>query len=105
MRQRISSVSSVHPPRYLQRRIDRLKFAPSWGQFQIVDLRRLSKATDPDAVGEVRDWSHRWMVRGFWRNQYYPSEDVHRQIYINDYIKGPQDKPLVLKDSVYRLVR
>lgn len=71
----------------------------------VVRLRReRSPASDEDGKGSV-EYSHRWVVRGFWRDQWYPSLDAHRQIYIADYIKGPDDKPLVINDRVFELVR
>lgn len=39
------------------------------------------------------EWSHRWVVRGHSRNQYYPSTGEHRTIWIESYEKGPEDKP------------
>jgi hypothetical protein len=52
------------------------------------------------------DWSHRWLVRGFWRNQWFPSLGIHRQLWISDYIKGPEDKPLRIKPTrAFELVR
>jgi hypothetical protein len=55
-------------------------------------------------VGSVA-WSHRWIVSGHWRRQWYSSLGLHRAIYIAPFEKGPDDKPLVLKDKVYGWVR
>jgi hypothetical protein len=41
------------------------------------------------------------MVRGHWRNQWYPSLNAHRQRWISPYVKGPEDEELVLKDRVW----
>lgn len=49
-----------------------------------------------------RDWSHRWLVSGHWRNQWYPSEGVHRPIWIDAFVKGPSDAPLLVRPTVYR---
>lgn len=40
------------------------------------------------------DWQWQWAVRGHWRNQWYPSENMHKQVWIESYIKGPEDKPM-----------
>lgn len=39
------------------------------------------------------EWSRRWWTNGHWRNQWYPSLQAHRQIWISGYVKGPEDKP------------
>lgn len=54
------------------------------------------------------EWSHRWMVRGFWRWQWYKDENkvpFQRRIWIHPTIKGPEDKPLVIKQKVNAFVR
>lgn len=63
-----------------------------------------SELAETSTEGKV-NWSHRWMVSGHWANQWYPSLGVHRRIYIAPYIKGPEDKPLVIKDRVYSWTR
>lgn len=60
-----------------------------------ITLRRPKGAST--GAASSREYTHRWMVNGFWRNQFYPSLGTHRQIYINSFVKGPKDKPLVLK--------
>lgn len=59
----------------------------------VVELRRA--ATRPGG-GERRavEWSCSWVVRGHWRQQWYPSARVHRPRWIAPYVKGPADKPL-----------
>jgi len=72
---------------------------------RVVRLRRVHRPDrdldEPQAV----DWSHRWMVSGHWRAQWYPSLNDHRLIYVNPYVKGPDDKPFVVKDVVFRVDR
>lgn len=46
------------------------------------------------------DWSHRWVVSGHWRNHWHPKEQEHRRRWIESYIKGPDDKPLVVRPTV-----
>jgi hypothetical protein len=78
-----------------------------WKPVSEIVVFTLRRAKSPRYEGDERvvDWSHRWIVGGFWRQQWYPSEQVHRQIYINDFIKGPKDKPIIYKRRVFELVR
>lgn len=47
------------------------------------------------------EYSHRFIVRGFWRNQQYgPHHSLRRRQWIPPYVKGPSDKPLICKDTV-----
>lgn len=45
-------------------------------------------------------WSHQWLVRGHWRQQYYRSDGTHRPLWIAPYVKGPSDKPLLVRPTV-----
>lgn len=47
------------------------------------------------------DWSHRWIVSGHWRKQWYSTDKIHRPKWIAPHIKGPDDKPLVVKEKLY----
>lgn len=48
-----------------------------------------------------REYSHRFIVRGFWRNQAYgPEHSLRRRQWIPPFVKGPADKPLICKDTV-----
>jgi hypothetical protein len=69
----------------------------------VVTLRRPSNQRPTEGGGI--DWSHRWIVGGHWRNQWYASEQIHRQIWISDYEKGPDDKPLVIKQRAFTFRR
>lgn len=68
-------------------------------------LRRHRYTSDAEREAEAREYSHRWIVRGHMRNQPYGPRHVeggqkHERVWIAPYIKGPEDKPLVLKDRV-----
>jgi hypothetical protein len=83
----------------------------------VVELRRIrgKESEEPSLV----EWSHRWIVRGFWRWQpvsdrhplaqpntgQTPSGDWVARIWIAGHVRGPADKPLVVTDKVYRLGR
>lgn len=42
------------------------------------------------------DWQHRWIVRGHWHTYNY-KDGTTRQLWVGDYVKGPEDKPLLVK--------
>jgi hypothetical protein len=50
-----------------------------------------------------RVYTHRWLVRGHHRAQWYPSLKAHKVVWIAPYIKGPADAPL--KMPVYVVKR
>lgn len=45
--------------------------------------------------------SGQWSVRGFWRNQWYPSEKDHHSIWIDEHVAGNREAPLVSRPRVY----
>lgn len=48
-----------------------------------------------------REYSHRFIVRGFWRNQAYgPNHSLRRRQWVPPFVKGPSDKPLICKETV-----
>ncbi|EHB48776.1 hypothetical protein MycrhDRAFT_5617 [Mycolicibacterium rhodesiae JS60] len=48
----------------------------------------------------ARNYSHRWVVRGHWRRQWYPSQNRHIPIWITEYVAGPADLPIEHRDKV-----
>lgn len=65
---------------------------------KVLRLRR--HRSEPTGGRADRSYSHRWLVSGHWRNQYLPSRGTHRLQWIAPYVKGPEDKPLVVKETV-----
>lgn len=54
-----------------------------------------------DDDGGGMEYSHRFIVRGFWRNQPCGPHNSERRLqWIPPYVKGPADKPLVVKETV-----
>lgn len=47
-----------------------------------------------------REYRHQWIVRGHWRQQWYPTREVHRPVWIVPHAKGPADAPLLGGDKV-----
>jgi hypothetical protein len=69
---------------------------------RVLHLRRLEREHGaPQDEAASREYTCRWMVRGHWRQQWYPSRGVHRPIWINPHIKGPDDKPLRTGETVH----
>lgn len=101
--QRIAKADSRPVERHSRKRAERAGFSIPEDGIRVVTLRR--PETGPTPASGLVDWSHRWIVSGHWRNQWYPSQEEHRPKWIDAYEKGPDDKPLVLNDRVYRWVR
>ena len=70
----------------------------------VVTLRRLRSTTSRESEESIA-YTHRWMVQGHWRNQWYPTEVRHRPKWIAPYVKGPEDKPLLVKNRLFRVSR
>lgn len=103
--QYISVRSTEKGIRQQRRRGERMGLAsPNPGDITYVTLRRAHNR-EASGEGEGVEFSHRFIVSGHWRHQFYPSRGEHRLIWINPFIKGPDDKPLIIRDRVYGLVR
>ncbi len=74
-----------------------------------IDLRRArtepTDRADDENRASSREYRHRWVVRGHWRNQWYPSRNDHRPIWIDPHFAGPEDKPLLGGERVNVLRR
>ena len=78
------------------------------GPIQILDARPRRYETTPrdDQPGgqECEETGRRigvrFPVRGFWRQQWYPSRGVHRPKWIDPHWRGPEDAPIVHIDRV-----
>lgn len=97
--QRLTQVETSAPPRAVRKRHARAGYEP--GKLQVVRLRRPAARPAEDRAGKTVEWSQRWLVRGHWRQQWYPSIQAHRQIWISDFVKGPEDKELIIRPRVF----
>jgi hypothetical protein len=89
-----------HPGRPARREAQRFQMPPSI--LRVVELRRARSHKEGEGrENGSREYTHRWIVRGHWRNQWYPSEGRHKQKYIGEYIKGPDDLDLIVKQRVF----
>lgn len=91
-----------HQARRAVRAVGSVEHVP---EVRIVQLRRrAAERSEATGTGNV-EWSHRWIVGPFWRDQWYPSLGVHKPILIAPYIKGPEHLPLVVHDKVFSVER
>lgn len=102
MAEKIISKERHQAPRVYRREAQRRNWPVK--DVVVVELRRRSQGSTEAPTGK-REYSHQWIVEGFWRNQWYPSLGKHRQKYIASYVKGPKDKPLITKGRVWNLDR
>lgn len=72
-------------------------------EIRFITLRRphAEQATSDQANHKGRQ--HRWVVRGHYRAQWYPSESAHHVIWITPYLKGPDGAPMI--EHVYKVAR
>ncbi len=93
--QRMGEPMRMNPDRATRKR------AAKWHEgdryITLITLRRKSVKND-DLEPQKVEWSHRWLVKGHWRKQYYPKTKTHDYVYIFGYVKGPEDKPLVVRE-------
>jgi hypothetical protein len=101
LKQRILVTTQQFATRGERKRLDRLSLATSVMTIQL----RATEHTPSTSSGDVIEWSHRWIVRGHWRQQWYPSDKEHRVLWIPPYIKGPDDRPLQVRPAVYAVSR
>jgi hypothetical protein len=85
-----------------KRAIRTLEHVPA---IHVVHLRRRAQTGNADHEAGNVEWSHRWLVRGHWRNQWYPSLEVHKPRWIAEHIKGPEAMPLVVHDKIFAVER
>lgn len=105
--QHISVRTATPYPRAARRRAQRSGLElDAEDMINVITLRRPKAHHNGDGEGEPVNWTHRWIVGGHWRNQWYPSLGIHRQIYISEHVKGPEHLPLaVRKGRVWNFVQ
>jgi hypothetical protein len=102
LEQRILVTRRVRPARATRRRLA-APLPEDW--LRVVTLRRRVQLGASAAGHDEVAWSCRWLVRGHWREQWFPSVGRHRPIFILPYEKGPEDKPLKLPGATIFAVR
>jgi len=93
--------------RHATSRATRRRVAPSRSAEADINIVKLRSILHSSHKGEGLpiEWSCRWLVRGHWRNQWFPSIRKHRPTWITPYIKGPEDKPLRNPGKLFAVVR
>lgn len=101
--QQLAACHQQQPHRTIRRQLERSGRVVS--DVTVVTLRRIHHGDGVSSETSSVSWSQRWLVSGHVRQQWMPKMGVHRSQWINAYVKGPEDKPLVLKERRYKLVR
>lgn len=97
MQQPVTNEDAVEPDRAIRKRLRRAGYEPK--PVRVIELRRPKGSTS--AGGASRDYQHQWIVRGHWRQHWYPKRQVHRPVWIAPHIKGPEGAPLIGGEKVY----
>lgn len=69
-------------------------------EVRVIALRRHASSST-SASGSGRKVGVRFVTRGYWRNQWMPSTQSHRHIYIAPHWRGPADAPLLGGEKVF----
>jgi hypothetical protein len=103
--QKITLEERWEPDRRMRRQFERgWRGKPIPPSVRVIRLREPMRRTDGAGTGEV-EWSHRWLVGEHWRRQWHGSTGQHVPTLIRSYVKGPSDKPLLIRETVKALVR
>jgi hypothetical protein len=96
MQQRVARVDEYLPDRASARRLARAGRGVT--PVRVISLRQPEVHGGP---GSDRTYHHRWVVRGHWRKQWYPSQQRNVPLWITPYVKGPDGAPLLAGEKVY----
>lgn len=105
MNQTVVSTQRRPGAKTTQRRATRERMLST--EVSVVTLRRRS-VPDPDRERETRhvNWSRRWVVDGHWhRYRVGVGRRDIRRVWVDSYVKGPDDKPLITPRKIYDLRR
>lgn len=97
----LTATTTERPPRAAQRRLDERH--EDLMRVRVIRLRRAHGVTRQ--ITESREYRHRWIVRGHWRQQWYAHRQVHRPVWISPHMKGPDNAPLIGGEKVYAWVK
>lgn len=108
LQQRIIGLDRGQGTRQVARQLEREHKLPATPSVRVVHLRRretVHRAPVEGAVATTREYSVRWVVKGHFRNVWYPSRGEHKIKWIDSFIAGPDDKPLKQSSKVYAVER
>jgi hypothetical protein len=107
MGQRVAAEETLAPNRAVQRRLERTETPAA--PVTIVTLRRPEPPDreDVELGGSDTNWSCRWTVHEHWHWYWCGSKGRRRRrlMFVSDYVKGPEDKPLKESERVHVLSR
>lgn len=110
LNQTITDTRTERAPKSIAKSLRRLSLPES---VTVVTLRRANHKT-PAGAGAPVQWSHKWLVKGHWAWRHcggnhplaQPYEGGYRcRLWVNGYVKGPNDKPFKVSRKVYKLAR
>jgi hypothetical protein len=106
MGQTLATTEDIHPTKASMKFIRRID-PGLLGATRYVQLRHqsMSPQARSDTAEAGRTYRHRWIVRGHWRNQYYPSRRANRPIWIDAHPKGPDGAPILDPDKLVNILR
>lgn len=101
MQQPLATVTDAEPDRATRKRLRRAGQEPK--PVRVIELRR--PKTGGSGSESPGNYHHQWIVRGHWRQHWYPKREVHRPVWIAPHVKGPEGAPLIGGEKVYALKR
>lgn len=105
LNQRILVAPHERAERHARRRLER----DGWTHeplIRVVQLRRKERQGSGSVQPTDREYHCQWVVRGHWRQHWYPKQARHQPRWIMPHVKGPDDKPLKApRATVFAVVR
>lgn len=101
MQQPLADQHDLDPDRATRKRLRRSGQDPA--PVRVIELRRPRSGGRSES--EPGNYHHQWIVRGHWRQHWYPKRQVHRPVWIAPHVKGPEGAPLIGGEKVYTLKR
>ena len=96
----VTTVVEQHPGRHVVKRLTRKKSREPEARVRLVNIHAPRHAPSEGGHRDV-EWTRRWLVRGHWRQvPCGPGKTQRRPVYVMPFIKGPEDKPLIINEVV-----
>ena len=93
MQQQIADVVDLQLQPSVARRYGRRKYDRRPVRVVTLGARHAKAPGEGDAARHERH--HRWIVRGHWRNQWFPKQKRHVPMWIAPHVKGPDGAPIL----------
>lgn len=90
--QRLLTFRQERASRATRKRVQR--FGLEEGKYHVVALRRYERHEHDAGDDGAANWAYRWLVRGHWRQQWYPSLSTNQPLWVSPHIKGPAHLPV-----------